>query len=77
MLFIPVLFSLCSIDTQSQHSILLGINILPQKIIKIKYHSKPKIIDLNLLFFFKSKKFPFIPVLLLAGLPKKIIYTNY
>ena len=31
--------------------IFLGINILPQKIIKIKYHLKPKIINLDLLLF--------------------------
>ena len=51
MFFIPVSFSLRGIATQSQRLTFLGINILPQKNIKIKYYLKPKIIDLNLLFF--------------------------
>ena len=42
---------------------LLGINILPQNIIKIKYHSKPKIIDLYLLLFL-NKENTFYPCII-------------
>ena len=77
MLFIPVLFSLPSIDTQSQHSILLHLardQYITSKNYKNKIPFETKNYRFKFTLFFKSKKFPFIPVLsvlLLTGLPKK------